>query len=308
MPRATFGIALVAGLAAVVAMGAAAQNQQVYRYVDKEGRVVYSDRGPPADARDVQSKRLRGNVIENNEMPLAAQQAQERFPVTLYSFGCGEVCTAAEALLNRRGVPYSAVNVETRAGRRLIITGAGDGIKDKWLEEKRRGWQFEAAAYFDLIMPAAAMMCLECGKDINDIVRMISAGASEEIKEDRAQKLKALFDEAEKAAEADLFEGYAFNGDLGIPSKVSVTAVKKLKEQAATVKVLPQFMPDESGLTAAEKGTLMHKALQRSGLAKKSAEEVRRLLKELVSEGIFDSAAEEAIDAQSIAEFLNGAL
>lgn len=126
MPRATLGIALVAGLAAVVAMGAAAQNQQVYRYVDKEGRVVYSDRGPPADARDVQSKRLRGNVIENNEMPLAAQQAQERFPVTLYSFGCGEVCTAAEALLNRRGVPYSAVNVETPEGAEQLSKMTGE--------------------------------------------------------------------------------------------------------------------------------------------------------------------------------------
>ncbi len=126
MPRATLGIALFAGLAAVVATGAAAQSQQVYRYVDKEGRVVYSDRGPPADARDVQAKRLRGNVIENNDMPLAAQQAQERFPVTLYSFECGEVCTAAEALLNRRGVPYSAVNVETPEGAEQLSKMTGE--------------------------------------------------------------------------------------------------------------------------------------------------------------------------------------
>ena len=84
MAGANLRMALVAGLAALLATGAAAQNQQVYRYVDKDGRVVYSDRGPPADARDIQAKRLRGNVIENNEIPLAAQQAQERFPVTLY--------------------------------------------------------------------------------------------------------------------------------------------------------------------------------------------------------------------------------
>jgi glutaredoxin len=119
-------MALVAGLAAFVATAAVAQNQQVYRYVDKDGRVVYSDRGPPADARDIQAKRLRGNVIENNEIPLAAQQAQERFPVTLYSFGCGEVCTQAEALLNRRGVPYSAVNVETPEGAEQLSKMTGE--------------------------------------------------------------------------------------------------------------------------------------------------------------------------------------
>jgi hypothetical protein len=127
MVRAVLRIALATGIAgALFAAGAAAQNQQVYRYVDKDGRVVYSDRGPPSDARDVQSKRLRGNVIENNEMPLAAQQAQERFPVTLYSFGCGEVCTAAEGLLNRRGVPYSAINVETPEGAEQLSRMTGE--------------------------------------------------------------------------------------------------------------------------------------------------------------------------------------
>jgi glutaredoxin len=113
----TIRSALISGaIAALVATGATAQNQQVYRYVDKDGRVVYSDRGPPADAKDVQSKRMRGNVIEDNVIPIAAQQAQERFPVTLYSFACGEVCTQAEGLLNRRGVPFTTVNVESPEG------------------------------------------------------------------------------------------------------------------------------------------------------------------------------------------------
>jgi hypothetical protein len=119
-------IALIAAVACVFAANAVAQNQQVYRYVDKDGRVVYSDRGPPTDARDVQSKRLRGNVIENNEMPIASQQAQERFPVTLYSFDCGEVCRQGEALLNRRGVPYSGVNVETPEGAEQLSKMTGE--------------------------------------------------------------------------------------------------------------------------------------------------------------------------------------
>jgi len=123
----TIRIALaMAGAAAIVATGAAAQNQQVYRYVDKDGRIVYSDRGPPSDAKDIQSKRLRGNVIEDNVIPIAAQQAQERFPVTLYSFACGEVCTQAEALLNRRGVPFATVNVETTEGAEQLNKMTGE--------------------------------------------------------------------------------------------------------------------------------------------------------------------------------------
>ena len=127
MGRATIRNALACGLiAAITAAGAAAQGQQVYRYVDRDGRVVYSDRMPPSDSKDVQAKRLRANIIENSELPLVAQQAQERFPVKLYTFSCGEVCAAGEALLNRRGVPFTAVNVETPDGADQLAKVTGE--------------------------------------------------------------------------------------------------------------------------------------------------------------------------------------
>ena len=123
-----FALALgaIATIGTFVATEAGAQGQQVYRYVDKDGRVVYSDRGPPSDAKDVQAKRLRGNVIEDNTTPIAALQAQERFPVTLYSFSCGEVCTQAEGLLNRRGVPFTTVNVESQEGAEQLAKMTGE--------------------------------------------------------------------------------------------------------------------------------------------------------------------------------------
>ena len=146
-----------AAVVAIVATGASAQNQQVYRYVDKEGRIVYSDRGPPSGAKDVQAKRMRGNVIEDNTTPIAAQQAQERFPVTLYSFSCGEVCTQAEALLNRRGVPFSTVNVETPEGAEQLnkMTGelrapvlqVGDRTFVKGYSEKQWNSALDEAGY-----------------------------------------------------------------------------------------------------------------------------------------------------------------
>jgi glutaredoxin len=123
------GCAATIGLvAAIAAAGAFAQQQgqQVYRYIDRDGRVVYSDRMPPGDSRDVQSKRVHANTIENNAMPLASQQAAERFPVKLYTFACGEVCTQAEALLNRRGVPFTTVNVETPDGADQLSKVTGE--------------------------------------------------------------------------------------------------------------------------------------------------------------------------------------
>lgn len=101
-------------IAAVAVAGQAlGQGAPVYRYTDPDGKVVYSDRAPPANAKGVQTKRLGGNFIETSEPSIAAQQASEKYPVTLFTFNCGEVCQNAEALLNKRGVPFATVNVQS---------------------------------------------------------------------------------------------------------------------------------------------------------------------------------------------------
>lgn len=98
--------------------------QTLYRYVDPSGRVVYSDQPPPPAARDVQPKRLPGNVIETDPVPFAAQRATERFPVTLYTFDC-DICRTAQAMLVKRGVPFTTVIVsdEQGAARLKALTG-----------------------------------------------------------------------------------------------------------------------------------------------------------------------------------------
>ena len=49
MAALSWRIALVCGVAAAAFPAITAAQQQVYRYVDKDGRVIYSDRAPPAD-------------------------------------------------------------------------------------------------------------------------------------------------------------------------------------------------------------------------------------------------------------------
>jgi glutaredoxin len=147
-----FGVA-----AAVIAAGALAQAQQVFRYVDKDGNVVYSDRSPPKDSKDVQAKRLSPNFIENNTTPIALTQASEKFPVTLYTFACGAICENAEGLLNRRGVPFTIVNVEEAKGAEQLkkLTGEqqapvlliGDKLMAKGFNEARWTAMLDEAGY-----------------------------------------------------------------------------------------------------------------------------------------------------------------
>ena len=120
-------ISMACGIAAAIfAAGALAQQAQVYRYVDKDGHVVYTDRLPPDAAKDIQAKRMGGNMVQSDEMSLATREAQERFPVKLYTFPCGEVCRAAEALLNRRGVPYTTIAVDTPEGSEQLMKATGE--------------------------------------------------------------------------------------------------------------------------------------------------------------------------------------
>ena len=69
--------------------------------------------------------------------------------MTLYTFACGDVCDRAEALLNRRGVPYKTVNVQEQSGAEKLkkLTGelqapvlqAGDKLMVKGFSEAQ--WQ-----------------------------------------------------------------------------------------------------------------------------------------------------------------------
>jgi glutaredoxin len=106
-------IALAALAAALAAASAAQAQTSVYRWVDKDGKVHFSDAPPAADARDVTQKQMGGGADEL-PLPYATQMAMKRNPVTIYtgSASCGEVCAAARNLLSGRGIPFAERNAE----------------------------------------------------------------------------------------------------------------------------------------------------------------------------------------------------
>jgi len=111
----TRSLLVVLSLVAIGALAADAAAQTLYRYVDANGRVVYSDQPPPPTAKEAQTRQLPENVIETDPRPLQARQAAEHFPVTLYTFDC-DVCREAQALLVKRGIPFQTVIVSEEAG------------------------------------------------------------------------------------------------------------------------------------------------------------------------------------------------
>src|SRR3990167_7004003 len=91
-----------------------AQAGKLYRWVDAQGKVYYGDTAP-ADAAQVETKKLSDSVAPNEDLPYEARRAQQNFPVTLYvADNCATPCDQARSLLSKRGIPFSEKKLITQ--------------------------------------------------------------------------------------------------------------------------------------------------------------------------------------------------
>jgi glutaredoxin len=93
-------------------VASAALAQPVYRNVDKNGKVTFSDQPPSANA---QSAAPRSGIAPGASagLPYELRQVVQRYPVTIYtSDECGP-CSAGRSLLVTRGVPFDERTVRT---------------------------------------------------------------------------------------------------------------------------------------------------------------------------------------------------
>ncbi len=124
------GLPVMAGgiFAMTLLLASPANSQQVFRWVDKDGKVHYGDMlPPPAEVKNVQTKKLGDSVIEQDDVPFAVERAMKNNPVTLYANNCGDLCANARALLSKRGIRYAEKNPEADpvAGAALKQTPGG---------------------------------------------------------------------------------------------------------------------------------------------------------------------------------------
>jgi glutaredoxin len=94
--------------AALLLPAIALAQTSVYRWVDKDGKVHYSDTPPPEPAKSLTQKRVGGGYAESSQLPYATQIAMQKSPVTLYTGGdCGDPCKSGRELLAKRGIPFT---------------------------------------------------------------------------------------------------------------------------------------------------------------------------------------------------------
>ena len=126
-----FSALLATGLTAGTASA-----QTLYRWVDKDGRVHYTQqKPPPSEAKAVEQRRLGSapaapaTTAGGGQIPFAVRQAMSNYPVILYtSPNCKSGCPEARALLQKRGVPFREVSVFEQATNDFLKKIAGEAL------------------------------------------------------------------------------------------------------------------------------------------------------------------------------------
>jgi glutaredoxin len=115
-------------LAVVMALLATSVAAQAYRWVDKDGKVHYTQTPPPpAQATSIQKRSAGGSVVESgSQLPYATQLAAKNHPVTVFTAeSCAAPCSEARSLLAQRGVPFREVAVGDEKSRAELKKASG---------------------------------------------------------------------------------------------------------------------------------------------------------------------------------------
>ena len=104
-----FAIKLIAAVAIITPATTHLYAQQVYKSVDKNGRVTYSEVPPLPNSGD----KLTGESAANPALPYTLQQIVSRYPVALYTAENCAPCISARLMLTQRGVPFTERTVSS---------------------------------------------------------------------------------------------------------------------------------------------------------------------------------------------------
>ncbi len=102
------------------------QAGELYRSIDKDGKVHYSDT-PLEGSEDFERLKLPDKPATDDNLPYETKRAMENFPVTLYSStDCGSACLKAREMLNKRGIPFAEKSLTTREAIEAFRKDSGD--------------------------------------------------------------------------------------------------------------------------------------------------------------------------------------
>lgn len=111
---------------ALVLCAGGAGAQQMYKWVDASGKITFSDKPPPANAKPIEIKAGAGGAA-TVPLPYALAQAVRAYPVVLYTRAKCDFCDKGRSFLKERGIPFNEKTVTTAADEAKLKEAGSDG-------------------------------------------------------------------------------------------------------------------------------------------------------------------------------------
>lgn len=102
-------------------------NAQMHKWVDANGKIVYSDTPPPPNAKKLGTKAM-DNVATtpNVRLPTELAAAVAKNPVTLYTAPICGVCNEARNMLKQNGIPFTEKTIKSAEDIEKLKQVSGD--------------------------------------------------------------------------------------------------------------------------------------------------------------------------------------
>lgn len=143
--------AMQVGVLLLLCMGGA--SAQMFKWTDAKGRVHYSDKPPPADARAATLKSSATGTTSVS-LPYELAEAVRNHPVVIYTgTQCG-ACEQGRSFLRARGIPFSEKTVLTAADEARLRTAGSPGDVPLLLVGRSKSIGFESSAWAALLSDA----------------------------------------------------------------------------------------------------------------------------------------------------------
>ena len=199
----------------------------------------------------------------------------------------------------------------TRAKEKLIITAAvkdADNAKEKWQSLAsllKKNFFIKESSYIDYLMAVAYCTANE-GAKVNILL------PDKEEEDERKEREVILSDKMCKETGDMLSFSYRHGNLWEIPSKVTVTELKRIREDERLLGGIPLYVNmdiktprfiDEEQITPARRGQLMHFVMQSINLQKTGEGDVEEYVLSLLGKNIITETEAGVIDCTRIAAF-----
>jgi glutaredoxin len=128
-------------------VAAAANAQQLYKWVGPDGKITYSDIPPPPAAKQVEAKTVSFGGPATSNLPFELAEAVRNNPVTLYSAPQCAPCDSGRTLLTSRGIPFTEKTVTTNEDIAQLRLVGGDAQLPLLVVGQNKQKGFESSAW-----------------------------------------------------------------------------------------------------------------------------------------------------------------